>query len=149
MAFGKKGGDAPADDAPNDPTGWLLEDMTIAWSTNLTLAFNEPVNRDQSIFFESPAGPAYLLSDKTKMDARSGELIGRAAKGTLRPFDGVLALESKDFVHWSDQFYLMPVLDFVVQEPTGPVTGERTPVLVETAVKNATLPLTIALVRIA
>jgi len=118
--------------AQGAPTGWVLQSSSINWPNNLTLAFNEPVVRDRVLFFESAAGPAYLLSDQSKTDARSHDLLERADGGNLRPFDGVLAVESRDFVHWSDKFYLMPVLDFVAggkqEKPK-----KRRPVIVETA----------------
>ncbi len=122
------------------PTGWIPKDGAIDWPNNLTLAFNEPTVRDRVLFFETIASASLLVSDDAEMNRRSEALLNKAKERKLAPYDGVMAIESDDFVHWSDRFYIMPVLDFVVQTTPETSSGKKK-YNRKTLVKTAAIPV--------
>ena len=91
-------------------TGFLNETDTIPWRHTLTLAFTNPANRGQTLFFEDRPALVRLLNEPGAADKADRIRIaikrGMALVGT-----GVIAAEPDTFVDLQKQFYLLPVLE--------------------------------------
>lgn len=76
-----------------------------------------------------------MLSEPDQVNSRSQDLVDKAQTNTVDTLDGISAMEPEDFVHWSDRFYIMPVLDFVERDSSNGtnVGTTREPILVKTA----------------
>jgi hypothetical protein len=89
--------------------GWLPADQTTPWKQQLTLAFtNQGAGRE----------PVLFLRDLDTLRAILGSPAPGTAAGALRrgitegrPDPRVLAVEPANFIDFSKQFYLLPILD--------------------------------------
>ncbi len=91
------------------PIGWIAADNVFQWSNNLVVVYNEPIDRHRVLFFENSLDLSWLLADSAQINSRSLSLIN----GQVSSDNGLVAMEPEKFVHWSNQHYLTPVLDFI------------------------------------
>lgn len=113
------------------PDGWIKAEQAIEWYQNLTLAFNNPAQRERVMFFRSRDDVFNLLSGadgaQRARQLRTDALAGRG-DGT------VVAMEPDAFVDISRRFYLLPILQ---AERVTLQTGNSAPLL-----EVASIPLT-------
>lgn len=89
--------------------GWLKASDTVPWRHTLTLAFTNPANRGQVLFFKDQQSLAALLNDPKAAD--KADQWRTAAKGGTAPAEsGMIALEPETYVDLQKQFYLLPIL---------------------------------------
>lgn len=87
--------------------GWLPESCTVEWKMQLTLAFTNPANRDQLLFFKERKSLDDILAapDPVSLVAPLRAKLKRDGH-----VDGVQAQEPEYFVDLQKQFYLLPIL---------------------------------------
>lgn len=118
--------------AQSEPTGWIAEEESIAWRHALVLAFETPVGRLQSLFFEDAESLRAVVEDERLPELAPG-YVDAANAGTPPPELGILAIEPREYVDISDNFYLLPILD---AEETYLASGQRAKI-----VEVASIPL--------
>jgi serine/threonine-protein kinase PpkA len=118
--------------AQSGPTGWIDEADSIVWRHALVLAFETPVGRLQSLFFEDADALRAVVEDERLPELAPG-YVDAANAGTPPPELGILAIEPMEFVDISDNFYLLPILD---AEETYLASGQRAKI-----VEVASIPL--------
>jgi hypothetical protein len=98
--------------------GWLPADQTVPWKQQLTLAFtNQGAGRAPMLFLRDWADLRAIL-DSPDPGQAAGALRLSVEQG--RPDPSVLAVEPPNFIDFSRQFYLLPILDFAeVRAATG------------------------------
>lgn len=112
--------------------GWLPAEGTVPWKQQLTLAFtNRGSGREPMLFLRDWDALRAILDSPTP-DQAAAEL--RATVDAGRPDPRVLAVEPPNFVDFSKQFYLLPILDFAEYRAA---TGDKVRAL---KVASVTLP---------
>lgn len=92
-------------------TGWMLAGQTVPWLQTITLSFANPADRVPVLFFEDRDRLEGFLADEA-MSTRA-ELIARSIREGQEVSDsGVIAVEPDTHVSLTEQFYLLPILDF-------------------------------------
>ncbi len=98
-----------ANQGPTD--GWLIADRTVPWKQAMTLAFTNPAGREQTLFFRDYDG----LQEVIEADRPGPQAAGM--RSTVRsgevPTDfPVVSIEPETHIDLSENFYLLPILDF-------------------------------------
>lgn len=94
-------------DSFGNTSGWLPASCTVDWKMQLTLAFTNPANRDQLLFFKERSMLEEILD---AADPVSKVVPLRSELKKNGSVAGVLAQEPEYFVDLQQQFYLLPVL---------------------------------------
>lgn len=87
--------------------GWLQQDLTVPWQTNMTVAFANPANRDRVLLFADQDGLTGTLNADDP-DAAADAL--RAAVEANQSAPSVISIEPDVYVDLRRQFYLLPIL---------------------------------------
>ena len=89
--------------------GWLPAAQTIPWKQQLTLAFTNGAGREPMLFLRDADALRAIL------DSPAPGPAAQALRTTVdqgQPDPRVLAVEPSNFIDFSKQFYLLPILDF-------------------------------------
>ncbi|HYN78880.1 MAG TPA: VWA domain-containing protein, partial [Lamprocystis sp. (in: g-proteobacteria)] len=111
--------------------GWLPAAQTIPWKQQLTLAFTNGAGRAPMLFLRDWEALRAVL------DSPTPGLAAQALRATVnqgQPDPRVLAVEPTNFIDFSKQFYLLPILDYAEYRAT---TGDKVRAL---KVASVTLP---------
>ncbi len=93
------------------PDGWIEARHAIAWKQALTVAFTNPASRERTLFFSD----GNYLGDIIGSEAMVGAIDGfreTIASGTLPDDFPVISIEPPTHVDLSQNFYLLPILDY-------------------------------------
>lgn len=82
--------------------GWVRGDQTLAWKTQMGLAFTNPAGRDRTLLFEKCATVEEILKAPDPAAA-----VKAIPSGDPR----VVSMEPDKFVDMEKQFYLLPILE--------------------------------------
>lgn len=131
------------------PTGWFKQADTLEWPNNVTLTPTVPSTRLLAPYVRSLPAITNLTADSDdfvdfikQLGSASDELLVASSSSAAEAAEdkiaklraqGAVALESSTYRSWRDQFFLMPVLDFV-EAQRNPITGEKGPTFFRTAV---------------
>lgn len=89
--------------------GWLKTSEVVPWRHSMTLAFTNPANRGQVLFFKDQQSLTTLLNDPQAAD--KADQLRTASKGGAAPAgSGLIALEPDTYIDLQKQFYLLPIL---------------------------------------
>ncbi|WP_295606778.1 vWA domain-containing protein [uncultured Lamprocystis sp.] len=112
--------------------GWLPAAQTVPWKQQLTLAFtNQGAGREPMLFLRDWDDLRAIL-DSSGPGPAAQALRTTVAQG--QPDPRVLAVEPANFIDFSKQFYLLPILDFTEYRA---ITGDKIRAL---KVASVTLP---------
>lgn len=89
--------------------GWVEQDDTVTWATNMTVAFANPANRDRVLLFSDRAGLTAVIESDDPGAVGNGLRAAIEAGGAGA--DQVVSIEPDVFVDLRRQFYLLPILD--------------------------------------
>lgn len=115
------------------PEGWIGPDDAVAWKQNIVVSFSNPAGRERQVMFETEDGLMNVVSHEFAI-GMARELRRKAVEGGPGAAEGVAALEPEEFVDIASHFYLLPILDWKMEEH--PMTFEPMRVL-----ELASLPL--------
>ncbi len=90
--------------------GWLPAEGTVPWKQQLTLAFTNRGSGREPILFLRDWDDLRAVLDSPSPGQAAAELRATADAG--QPDPRVLAIEPPNFIDFSKQFYLLPILDF-------------------------------------
>ncbi|MEM7423241.1 MAG: vWA domain-containing protein [Pseudomonadota bacterium] len=113
------------------PEGWVSEDRTIRWDQNLVVAFASLAGRERQFMFESRDALMDIVNHESPigMARQLRQQVEETGAG-----DGVVTIEPSETVDITRNFYLLPILDYSVEEH--PMTFSQMNTL-----KIASLPL--------
>jgi hypothetical protein len=94
------------------PAGWLMASEVVEWKQNIVAAFNNPSQRERTLFFDSREALERVLRHESAVEL-AARLRAAAAGGASAPDSGVLSIEPAEYVDIRRQLYLLPILDFV------------------------------------
>jgi hypothetical protein len=86
--------------------GWMRADATLAWKTQMGLAFTNPAGRDRTLLFEKCETVEEILKSPDPAAALKPIRTAADAGGDPR----VVSIEPDKFVDIEKQFYLLPIL---------------------------------------
>ncbi|MGF1626006.1 MAG: vWA domain-containing protein [Alphaproteobacteria bacterium] len=88
--------------------GWVRQDRTVRWDSNMTVAFANPANRDRVLLFADRDS----LTDTLNADnpAAAASALRQAVQEGTQP-ESVVSIEPDVYVDLRRQFYLLPILD--------------------------------------
>lgn len=115
------------------PEGWLAPDDAVAWKQNIVVSFSNPAGRERQLLFETERALMEVVGHESPIGL-ARELRRQATDGGAGAAEGVAALEPADHVDILSHFYLLPILDWRMEEH--PMTFEPMRVL-----ELASLPL--------
>ncbi|MEM1351867.1 MAG: vWA domain-containing protein [Pseudomonadota bacterium] len=92
--------------------GWMKEDATIEWKQNIIGAFTNPAGRQRQLIFAGEDNLRWLLNHEALPQVQE-RLLAEAEAGIVQGQEGVISIEPEAFVNIRDDFYVMPILDFV------------------------------------
>lgn len=95
-------------DSYGKTSGWLDKGCTVDWKMQLTLALNNPANRNPLLFFKERELVESLLENEDPSVALT-PILADLKQG--KAVEGVLAKEPETFIDQKTQFYLLPVLE--------------------------------------
>lgn len=98
-----------ANQGPTD--GWLIADRTVPWKQAMTLAFTNPAGREQTLFFRDYEG----LQEIVEADRPGPRAVGMRStvrSGEVPAGFPVISIEPDTHIDLSENFYLLPILDF-------------------------------------
>ncbi|MBX3489987.1 hypothetical protein [Parvibaculum sp.] len=98
-----------ANQGPTD--GWLNADRTVEWKQAMTLAFTNPAGRKQTLFFREYGGLQSLI-EADRPEAKAAGLRSTALSGEVPSDFSVVSVEPDTYVDLSENFYLLPILEF-------------------------------------
>ncbi|MAU62610.1 MAG: serine/threonine protein kinase [Parvibaculum sp.] len=98
-----------ANQGPTD--GWLNADRTVEWKQAMTLAFTNPAGRKQTLFFREYDALQNLV-EADRPDAKAAGLRSTALSGEVPANFPVVTVEPDTYIDLSENFYLLPILDF-------------------------------------
>lgn len=93
------------------PEGWLPGDDAVEWKQNIVVAFANPAGRKRQLFFDSKESLMQLITSESPLPL-AREYREAAAAGHPPAASGVVAIEPNDYVDITENFYLMPILDW-------------------------------------
>ncbi len=100
--------------------GWMKADDVFEWKQTMCLAYTHPEGRKPVLMFERGKSVKDLVEvsgdERTK---KAGELYAALDAGNLPDDFPVISVEPKKAVDISEQFYLLPILDFQTVEVEG------------------------------
>lgn len=94
-----------------DKTAWVLAAQTFEWKQTITLGFEGRAGRLPVMFFEDKE-PLKTFMTAPDLSNRAEILAAKIELGEGAGDSGVIALEPATQVSLTDQFYLLPILDF-------------------------------------
>ena len=97
-------------DAKGRITGFLQESETVPWEHALVLAFTDRTNRQRVLFFEREEGLDKWLK-VPDLGARAAVAREAVAQRSLPEDSPFISIEPENFVDFSSQFYMLPVLE--------------------------------------
>lgn len=119
--------------------GWMKEKDVVEWKQFLTMAFTNPTERSQTLFFRAKETVAKLVSDSGRVERVQAlrqtidEVVKDPQKNLPQDF-AIVAREPSDFASLHLRPYLMPVLHFDLVD----LDGRETRILeIATTVKGA------------
>ncbi|MHB1219612.1 MAG: vWA domain-containing protein [Alphaproteobacteria bacterium] len=89
--------------------GWLKTSEVVPWRHTMTLAFTNPANRGQVLFFKDQQSLTTLLNEPQAAD-KADQLRAASKGGTAPAGSGLIALEPDTYIDLQKQFYLLPIL---------------------------------------
>ena len=98
-----------ANQGPTD--GWLNADRTVEWKQAMTLAFTNPAGRKQTLFFREHDSLQSLV-EADRPEAKAAGLRSTALSGEVPSGFPVVTVEPDTYIDLSENFYLLPILDF-------------------------------------
>lgn len=109
------------------PEGWISEAASVSWYHNIVGAFtNRGDARPRQLMFESDEGLSELLNHQAMLDV-AARYREATESGTPEEGSGVLTIEPDTFKDITQDFYLMPVLQF--RKMRHPMTRRKTLVM--------------------
>ncbi|MAB12709.1 vWA domain-containing protein [Parvibaculum sp.] len=97
--------------ANQGPTnGWVAADRTIDWKQSLVLEFTNPANRERSLFFRDEETLGSLIEGGNAANEARG-YRATATSGEVPPGFAVSTAEPANAIDFSEQFYLLPILE--------------------------------------
>jgi len=93
-------------------TGWMQADAAVDWKQNIVGAFTNPAGRERQLVFETEDNLRWLLNHEALPQVQE-RLLAEADADIVRGENGVISIEPEEFVNIRDDFYVMPILDFV------------------------------------
>lgn len=93
-------------------TGWVPDAGLVPWKQNIVTAFTSAANRNRQLIFDTEDNLRWLLNHEA-LSAMQERLLAEADTGIINGSNGVVSVEPAEFVSIRDEFYLMPILDFV------------------------------------
>ncbi|MEO0989891.1 MAG: vWA domain-containing protein [Pseudomonadota bacterium] len=121
--FARQDGWVQVGPTTREAKGWIAEDRTIVWKQNIVAAFTNSAGRLRSAMFkDADTLRAHMAHESVA--AMQAQIVEKADNGDLSPDAGVITVERPEFVNIREQFYLMPILEFV--EDWHPLTYENT-----------------------
>jgi hypothetical protein len=121
--YGREGGWTQVGPTPRGATGWIADEELVDWRQNIVAAFTNAAGRERQLLFDGEDRLRAIMGHEALRDMQA-MLLDRADQGTLAPEDAVVAIEPQEFVNIRDEFYIMPILDYV--EDFHPLTYEDT-----------------------
>lgn len=94
-------------DSTGKIAGYIAEDCTVPWKMQTALLFTNPANRDRALIFEKYETLADIVAS-TDPKAQTDQLYASLAQ--TQKADGVVAEEPENYVDFSKNFYLLPIL---------------------------------------
>ena len=92
--------------------GHIAKEDAVEWRQNIVASFTNPSGRKRQILFDGYEDLDRLLESETT-DADLEELLRRADAGNPPAEAGVISVEPAEYVDIRENFYLMPIIDFV------------------------------------
>lgn len=120
------------------PDGWIEESASVPWHHNIVGAFtNRGNDRPRQLLFESNEGLSEVLNHQAMLDVAKRY---REATENRTPEEGsdVLTIEPETYKDITNDFYLMPVLQF--RELRHPMNRRRTLVMELASVTEGGIP---------
>lgn len=93
-------------------TGWMKTDAVVDWKQNIVGAFTNHAGRERQLIFETEDNLRWLLNHEALPQVQE-RLLAEADADIVRGENGVISIEPEEFVNIRDDFYVMPILDFV------------------------------------
>ncbi|SKA75082.1 hypothetical protein SAMN02745704_00826 [Paucidesulfovibrio gracilis DSM 16080] len=93
--------------------GWMKADDVFEWKQTMCLAYTHPQDRQPVLMFDG-RGPLddLLAKPQAERTAAAEQLYSDIASGTPPADFPVVSVEPKKYIDMSEQFYLLPILDF-------------------------------------
>ncbi len=113
------------------PEGWVKDDFLVPWDQNIVAAFANRAGRERQIMFDGYDSLMHVVRHESPI-SMARELRRKAVEEGAA--ENVMTLEPEDFVDISENFYLLPILDWRQEEH--PMTFE-----LMKAMEVASLPL--------
>lgn len=88
--------------------GWLDANATLPWKQQMALTFTNPANRERTLMFDSREQLMDLLLAE---DPGVASAPLREAVEAGKPAPGVVSIEPREYIDFSKQFYLLPILE--------------------------------------
>jgi len=98
-----------ANQGPTD--GWLIADRTVPWKQAMTLAFTNPAGREQTLFFRDYDGLQEVI-EADRPGPRAAGMRSTVRSGEVPSDFPVVSIEPETHIDLSENFYLLPILDF-------------------------------------
>ena len=92
---------------------WLPSSTVVDWKHNIVATFNAPSNRNRQLLFDGQETLQNFLHNSENLVALQPILVEEADLDRLRPGVGINAVEPAQFIDISQEFYIMPILNFV------------------------------------
>lgn len=93
-------------------SGYISKGDAVEWKQNIVASFTNPSGRKRQILFDGYEDLDRLLESETT-DADLEELLRQADAGNPPANAGVISVEPAEYVDIRENFYLMPIIDFV------------------------------------
>lgn len=98
--------------ASGAPGGWVAASHVVDWRQNIVAAFTNPANRSRQVIFSDLDGLRAHMNGESVADQHLG-LLAAADAGAPPEEAGVISVEPPEHIDIRDNFYIMPILDFV------------------------------------
>lgn len=98
--------------ASAEPGGWVEAGQVVDWRQNIVAAFTNPANRSRQLIFSDLGGLRGHMNAEAVAEKHAA-LLAAADAGTPPAEAGVISVEPAEHIDIRDNFYVMPILDFV------------------------------------
>ncbi|WP_035272809.1 hypothetical protein [Desulfogranum japonicum] len=100
-------------DAKGTTLGWITSDDAVKWKQTLCLSFTHPLGRNQVMMFEKKDQlDALVRMPVEQRQAKTQEYYTQINSGNISNDFPVLSVEPKKAIDITQQFYLLPILEY-------------------------------------
>ena len=93
--------------------GWMKEQDVFEWKQTMCLFYTHPEGRYPVLFFDDYENINGLIkSEKEVRKSRTLDYLNKIESKTIPSDFPIISLEPKKYVDFSEEFYLLPILDF-------------------------------------